>query len=274
MELKATTSSFRMPTFTSTASWKNLKWKVSSEPLSSIEHVRQGTALESAGKCEQALECFRKACNLDSRNVEALDALSRLEGRLGRVALRDSDLEGALTHFLESKRCMGDATRIAPRDPNLHNNLGAVYIQLLVIERSLGNQVLTQGAWNLALGSLEKALELDPLAIEPHFNLGTAYEQMGMAKEALEHYLACFARSPNDEQVCLKIGEVYAEIAHSFEAADKLKEAIFNYTRAKQWCQKALLLDRENIAADVLSRAVSVHIDDLAAGRIKAPYIS
>jgi len=70
-----------------------------------------------------------------------------------------------------------------------------------VANLNLGVGYLRQGRADLALESLERALELDPRLVDAHSSIAIAYDQLGNAAEAERHYQRATALAPNNAAV-------------------------------------------------------------------------
>ncbi len=98
-----------------------------------------------------------------------------------------------------------------PKNPNLHNYLGAAVFQL--------------GQSKLAIDHIKKAVTIAPNYAEAHFNLAVALESIGQIQPAIRYYLNTLSLSPNFAQAYNNLGVIYYQ-------QGKLNRAIAIYRRA------------------------------------------
>lgn len=129
-------------------------------------------ALERAGQADAAREAYGRALTEDL-------AFWPGHRRMAQIALARGDTATALTE-------LGLAVEIAPREPDLHHELGVLLLS--------ARKVLE------AAEEFKKAAELDPYFAAPHFYLGAMNDASSVTDDALEHYRAYLARAARDDR--------------------------------------------------------------------------
>ena len=80
----------------------------------------------------------------------------------------------------------------------------------VIFYNDLGVQLASQNLLDGALAAFERAIELDPLYADAHFNLGLAYWKKGLKNEAIFEFKAALKINPNH----LKAKGFLSEIIH------------------------------------------------------------
>jgi len=86
-----------------------------------------------------------------------------------------------------AERAFLGAAEMDPDNPNIHNNLGAVYMD--------------QGRWEDAAGAFRKALAADPEHVKARINMGGALYNLGRKDEAIQILEEAEALAPGDPDV-------------------------------------------------------------------------
>ena len=144
---------------------------------------------------QRAAAIIAKAVS-DNRNAESLYAS-------GKASLVKKELEKAISLFEE-------AASLNPANANLQSDLGAAYLEM---GRDILNRDTTKGLELLEKSQkhLEKAIELNPKVLEPHFNLALALEALvkpDRAKKAWNDYIALDPASPWTEEARSRLKEL------------------------------------------------------------------
>ena len=189
------------------------------QPGRSDLQVNLGVVLQQAGDLPGAVQCFKRAIELDPASGAAYSNLGSLFASL-------RDWQSALT-FLRA------AVTLAPAAAEIHNNLGGVYFELGHFEDSrqsyrqalasdpvngtylnnLGNVLRFTGAYTQAEDCFRRALQRRPDYAEAHVNLGFACFVQGRMDEAETHNRRAIELKPdfalahcNLAQILLKRG--------------------------------------------------------------------
>jgi tetratricopeptide (TPR) repeat protein len=139
-----------------------LAWLVKERPDNPYLHFQQGIALVDKGDLDGAIDCWKKALDLDPKYVPA-------HNNLGNVLRDKGDLDGAIA-------CYQKALDLDPKYAPAHCNLGVA----LYDRHDLDG----------AIACFQKALELDPKFATAYYNLGNALR----AKGDLDGAIACYKK--------------------------------------------------------------------------------
>jgi tetratricopeptide (TPR) repeat protein len=139
-----------------------------------IEHCRTALKMDPRlpgmhFELAEALSLDAGAANPDEIEAEYEAALKvdpydeKSESRLGEIAARRSDLQGAAKHYAR-------AVELAPNDAEANLGLGKTLMSLQQAEK--------------AKPYLERAAQLDPYNAVAHYHLATLYRQMGRTEDS------------------------------------------------------------------------------------------
>jgi Flp pilus assembly protein TadD len=175
-------------------------------PYSDEAHALTGMSQYRLGKRDFAERSFRRALQLNPRNVLAQNGLALVSNDARERAVA---LESAINY--------------SPDVPELRNNLCFTYVQ--------------SGDLDRAVTECEASLRLDSTNAYARYNLGNAYQRQGKFDQALAQYDAALRLQPEWARVLNNIGLVYyyrSELAKSVEfyqraIAAEGSEAVFHY---------------------------------------------
>ena len=163
----------------------------------SMRMIDEGNALESAGKFDEAMQCYEAASRLTPN-------LARAHLNRGNIYLMKGDTDGAV-----------DAYRTAIlKDPDYssaHFNLGNAYLQ--------------SGDQNQAQAAYEKAIDLKPDFTDAYVALGCAQEDLGDLDKAVESYERALVLNPD-------YAEVHCNLGNTLKALGRTDAAIASFRRA------------------------------------------
>ncbi|HEY3174965.1 MAG TPA: tetratricopeptide repeat protein [Candidatus Polarisedimenticolia bacterium] len=169
---------------------------VAQDPSTRLEAARAAIA---SSRLDKALREIQKVLESDPANVEAW----KLKGE---VALRQADLDGALT-------CLTEASRLQPDNPELLVSIGD-----LLARR---NDRLDE-----ALAVFERALKLDPGSPRILISKGSIHERREQWDEAAEAFRAALLLDPNLVRARSSLGAVFFKIGRYEDASRELRKAI------------------------------------------------
>ena len=192
-------------------------------------HVWRGRALALAGKKEEAQKAFEQAISVAEENVEGYRAYAEF--------LLDEDKAA------EAAKVLSDA-RKKVKEPGLHRALGDVelkrnrFAQAITsytraiknnandVASMLGRAIAYRRSGDLenADTSLKLIEEIDPQYPRLALERGRLFEAKGDLTEAIAAYQAAFKASPEDEELRLRLGAVYAVAERYEEAAPYIKK--------------------------------------------------
>jgi tetratricopeptide (TPR) repeat protein len=157
----------------------------------------------------------------------------------GSRLAKEEDFEGALKVYLE-------AELLAPKRPEIHNNLGHVYLKLgrlAQAEASLDRAVqlgpylhgvyvnlsdlhLMRQDYDRALDACKKAIRLKTDSPQTYSNAATIYLLRGNLKEAESHFLGALDLDPNLVEPYVGLGDVYAHRSMLRQAVNMYRTAL------------------------------------------------
>ncbi len=127
------------------------------EPEFAEAHCSLGNALDTQGKSDEAIGCYRRALQFNPHDAEAYSGLGNA---LGKQA-----------NFDEAAACFRRALEIKPDFAEAHYNFG--------------NFFKVQAKPEEAIACYRRALEIKPDIAEAHLNLGVALKDQGNLDEAI-----------------------------------------------------------------------------------------
>ena len=100
------------------------------------------------------------------------------------------------------------------------------YINTAIYWNQLGVAYGDSGMYKEAIEAYKQAIKIDPDDAEAHFNLGVTYGDSGMYKEAIEAYKQAIRIDPNLAEAHLGLGLTYNNSGMYKEAIEAYKQAI------------------------------------------------
>jgi tetratricopeptide (TPR) repeat protein len=165
----------------------------------------RGTILRKLGRQKEAVEAFRKAAELDSKNARAQYNLGNVYYELGRkeealesfrqAVKLDKGFQPAqynlgavlfeLDSFDEALQAYESALAPVEKDFAKGKEVSAIHARAYL---NLGAIYLKRQSWDRALDAYEKAAKLDPSLAAAHYNVGYIRYRMGQTDVAYEAY--------------------------------------------------------------------------------------
>ncbi len=167
-------------------------------PSSWTAHLNLGTALDDAGRPEEALPHLRRALALKPDFPETLNSLGNVLDRLG--------------HADEARPLLEQAVRIQPRFATAHNTLAVT--------------LMTLGQTDAGLAAFQRALEIDPSFTLARVNLGWALANHGRVGEAVTQFEQARRLQPDSADIEFKWGVALAMHERMAEAVPHLARAV------------------------------------------------
>ena len=122
----------------------------------------------------------------------------------------------------------------------------ATYRQALAIEpgivgiwSNLGLSLMQQGLLDDAAQAAGRALALDAASLNAHYILGTVFQRLGRATEALDHFRQAAAIHPGFAEAFESIGNILTDLGDNEAAANAYRRAIEIAPRAERYCNLA-----------------------------------
>jgi tetratricopeptide (TPR) repeat protein len=235
-------------------------------PKNGMYRASLGLALLRQGKTEQAAAYLLEAANLSPRDLEPRLYLARALGVLGRwtqaldvlsasaalfagraeVWAAKGNTERVLLRHAAAESSLRKALALAPRDPDVLNNLGVVvraqgrteeaigyYGEALarapdraLIHANMGNALTHLDRGALAETHLRRAVELEPAMIEARSNLAAYLTKSERPAEAVPHYRAVLATEPKNVDAWTNLGVTLLDTGEIAEAEQCYRRAI------------------------------------------------
>ncbi len=198
----------------------------------SLPYCNLGNAYLDRGLLDEALDAYKKALAIDSRDVTAHANAGVAYEKKGMVVAAISKYKDAiavnaglaLPHYnlgnLYTIKGMYDqailhykkALAINPGLFSAHNNLGHLYDE--------------KGLFGEAILEYQRALAINPRCAEAYINLGTTYLNQGMAHEAIVQFKKAIDLNPDDAKAHGNLGAAFLKNNMFDEAIDACKHAI------------------------------------------------
>ena len=159
------------------------------EPNQPVALHLLGIICYQVGKCEIAIELFKKALAIDPHYTEAYCNLGNVLRALGKS-------DEAIVSFSK-------AIEINPKIAETHYNLGNILQEV--------------GALDEAVESYRTAISINPEIIDVHVNLGNTFNNLGYLDEAVDSYQKALTINPNHKsrfnlgRVLLRVHGKYKE---------------------------------------------------------------
>jgi protein O-mannosyl-transferase len=172
-------------------------------PQCSLIYNNLGTALDHAGRLNEAIDCMQKAISIRPDYYRA-------HNNLGLVLMKEGKVQQAIEQFEQS----------LSYNPDFADALN-----------NLGNILIRQGRPQEAIKHLQKAVLFDPELAEAHYNLANAFMQVGEARKAKDQYVQALRLRPDYSEVHNNLGIVLANEGRLSEAIDHYKQALLGHPK-------------------------------------------
>ncbi len=199
-------------------------------PAGARQHVNYGTALQDAGRTDEAATEFTTALRYNPYSAKAHVSLAA-------IAISKQHVEDAATHFLA-------AVHADPTNPEYHSGYAYVLEQLGRTDEaaaeceaairanpktalpwySYGAFLEKQGKTDEALAKYRQALQLDPRLVDVHVDLANGLFQKGELQEAKAHYAEASRLDPKLAQPHYYLGQALMREGDSRQAIAQFEE--------------------------------------------------
>jgi len=210
-------------------------------------HYMYGVSYLKEGNATRALNEFLQA-------VEGAPDDPKIQAALGQAYHLKGAYSLAEQHYLES-------LKLAGKDPQVHNNLGALYLDMQQWDKAIeqfriaandllfanpaisltgmGVAYFNQGNYLDAVESCKKALFANPGYVQAHFYLGEAYYALNRTDMAVKSYLDALKISPGYVAARYRLAMAYMRL----EQTDKAREAFREVLRSAPGSEQGRLAD-------------------------------
>lgn len=160
--------------------------------------LKQGVALESAGKTDESVAAHEQALTLNPQLVQAHINLLSLYGRRQQFAKAESHYRAALA--------------INPELPEIHYNFGVLLVG--------------QARFTEAAEAFQRCLQLDPDHPEAHYNYAALIEREGKLEEATAHYRKAITGKPDHRLAHFNLGRILVSQNRLREAIEQFQQTL------------------------------------------------
>jgi tetratricopeptide (TPR) repeat protein len=201
-------------------------------PVGARAHFNYATALQDAGRLDEAAEEFSTALRFNPGSAKA-------HVNLAAVLIGKEKLEEARTHF-------EDALRIEPNNAEFHSGYAYLLDRLgrpeeaaaecqaavraepksALAWHSYGAFLEKQGKLEEAIAQYRHAVQIDPRLVDAHIDLASALFVKGDLPEAKAHYLEAARLEPKLAQPHNYLGKVFMREGNASQAIVQFEEAL------------------------------------------------
>ena len=201
-------------------------------PVGARAHFNYATALQEAGRLDEAAEEFSTALRFNPGSAKA-------HVNLAAVLIGKEKLEEARTHF-------EDALRIEPKNAEFHSGYAYLLERLgrpeeaaaeceaavraepksALAWHSYGAFLEKQGKLEEAIAQYRHAVQVDPRLVDAHIDLASALFVRGELPEAKAHYLEASRLEPKLAQPHNYLGKVFMREGNASQAIVQFEEAL------------------------------------------------
>ena len=157
-----------------------------------------GVALTLKGKIDEAMECHKKAIQLDPKNAEAYYDLGNIMLTMGRVEQAIDEYKKALS--------------VNPMYAKAHGNLAVAFAQ--------------QGRLDKAIEHFTKVSEIEPNNLGAHYNLAMALTNKGNLEQAAVEYRQVLRLQPGNADAHCALGDILTRLGRTEEAAAEYRQSL------------------------------------------------
>lgn len=201
-------------------------------PSSWVAHLNLGTALDEAGRPEEALPHLQRALELKPESPEILNSLGNVLNRLRRSR--------------EALPLLEQAVRLQPRFAAAHNTLGVALMALgragegiakfgravaldpeLAIARvNLGWALANSGRFAEAIARFEQVRRERPDFADAEFKWGLTLAMQGRMVDAVPHLARAVELQPGDAAMRHALGRALLDVGRHTDAIEQLQETL------------------------------------------------
>ena len=210
----------------------NREVKRNEDEFTAVQWNEKGHKYNNQGDYRQAIECLRKAIELDPKLATPWNNMGYAYGELGdynkeikccqkaieldpKYAMPWSNMGtayGNLGDYNKAIECFRKAIELDPKDAYSWNNMGYAYGEL--------------GDNNKTIECYHKAIELDPTFAVPWYNMGCTYGEMGEYNKSIECHRKAIELNPKDAAPWNDMGTAYYHLGNYPKAVECLRKAV------------------------------------------------
>jgi len=204
---------------------------LSTDLMRAITEHNLGTALQSEGRLDDAIEHYRRATTIRSDYVPAYNNMGAALRAKGQVADAVASYERALARRPDYSEAHYNLANLLLDQGKLDDAIGHFRSALPSLPRpdvhnNLGIALAAKGQSNEAITEFRNALRLDPDSSKTHRNLGDALASQGRQQEAIEHLRRAVQLDPRDGPARYDLGSALLEAGMVKDAIEQLRTAL------------------------------------------------
>ncbi|MCX7905632.1 MAG: tetratricopeptide repeat protein [Elusimicrobiales bacterium] len=188
---------------------KNIEKVIELEPNNADNWILYAAVKNQEGNLEQAKMAYKKAIEIDPKNIEAYYQLA---------LLNVNDTQEALNYF----------NKILEIDPSLASD---VYYNIAVLYSLKKNN-------KKVIEYINKSIKADPNSIKPYYFMALYWEEERDIDKAIDEYKKILSIEPYNSEVLLRLSEIYVSRGN-IEEAERYLKSLINYNPKNE---KALFL--------------------------------
>ncbi len=199
--------------------------------MRAVTETNVGTALQSEGRLDEALDHYHRAIAFAPEFPPAYNNLATTLRAKGQIPEAIAAYQQALRvhpDFPDAQYNLANALLQAGRPAEAidHFRVALQTIPASVdVHNNLGIALMNQGQVEQATAEFRAALELDPDSVQSHLNLGNALGMTRHYDEAVEQFRRASQLNPTDASIHYDLGSLLVE-------ADRLDQAIAEFRAA------------------------------------------
>ncbi|RKX25876.1 MAG: hypothetical protein DRP46_11480 [Candidatus Zixiibacteriota bacterium] len=198
---------------------KEYELELERRPNDALCQFLLGQTLLQLKEYEAAEKHLLEACRLDPQSVNAFYALTQVQTRLGKR----EEAKETLNKFRELKKL--DKAQMA-REILSRDDERALRELCRSIHHDAAVFYASEQRWQLAEKHLRQAIRIDPKAIQSRENLASFLFGSGRLREAAEIYEELAELKPDDADILLDLGTMYAQLGDLESAEVRMERAL------------------------------------------------
>lgn len=222
------------------AAQKSYQQAIALNPQFGDAYYNQGVLLAKLGELDQAQAHLEKALALNPRHAAIYGQMAQIDLQKGQYVQAIEHLQKrlgsqpehidswhylgmahfSLNQFEEAAHCFEQLLQLTDQHPECNEHLAIAYLKLNDKEKALsyflrqlevlptanayyniGVLLIDKGRHREAINYLQRAVELEPLHLPAHVNLGVEFLKLDQRQAALEHYRRAAAIKPDDPEI-------------------------------------------------------------------------
>lgn len=224
-----------------TKTTKELEKLVNENPGFPDLHNQLGISYTMVGELERAIECFKKACELNQKYVEAHLNLAVVLNETGKY----EEARKAFQQAVSLEYDVGEHKSILPEIP------ASVRRRLTSGHSEIGDMYRDVGVYSEAVAEYTKALKLSPQYLDIRLKLGRTYSEMRLLDEAVNELEMILRENPNYLEARIILGTVLHQKGEKDKAEEEWKRCLEQDPKNVKVKSYLELLKKTNVSQSV-----------------------